>query len=199
LCFTFVGFLATGSTRSHTFRSATNEKCGLILCVVQLALSYFLLIVWMLILGCVAVVISVNSSVTQMCKEASSAASKTCVDFSFLKPFFQILSDYMIPPDMPSEDWNVCDSSFYRFCAVSMTSLMWYWIALGSALSVILGVLHFIICATSNYSHVRNDMKYAKLREILMTEDIDVNIEELRQMSEFREPRNNSHPRLSNR
>ncbi|KAL5290366.1 GPM6B.2 family protein [Megaselia abdita] len=154
----FVGFLATGSTRYKVYREWRSRVGGRITCAVLMCLTYLLNFIWILILCFLCVVTFVYTMFWNMC--ASVEKSNTCID---LNQFH-----FMFPPGTKQEDMRICEKyEIKAFCKDGVeNSEVMFILATLSSLLVIMSLVHYLMCLSANYAHIRDHEKFQELQEI---------------------------------
>ncbi|KAH8373443.1 hypothetical protein KR009_006994, partial [Drosophila setifemur] len=154
----FVGFLATGATRYKVYRAWRSRVGGRISCAVLMGITYVLNFVWSLILCFLVVVTFIYTMFWNMC--SSVEQSQSCIDLTQFH--------FMFPPNTKLEDMKVCEKyEIKAFCkdGVENAEVMFI-LATLSTLLVILSLVHYLMCLSANYAHIRDHEKFQELQEI---------------------------------
>ncbi|KHN82837.1 hypothetical protein Tcan_10088, partial [Toxocara canis] len=96
---------------------------------------------------------------------------------------FALISAYVL------NSLRLCGGDLQEFCALSSSAFAWYVVGLVGTFLTIKGLVHFLICCSANYAHVSSGTKYADLRELLASEDIDSGLGEIRRFGNEGPPR----------
>ncbi|XP_031632543.1 neuronal membrane glycoprotein M6-a isoform X2 [Contarinia nasturtii] len=164
----FVGCLATGSTRYKVYRAWRSRVGGRISCAVFMAITYILTIIWTIMFCFLCIVTFVYTIFWQMCNENSHENPREClidlVQFHFL-----------FPAGSRQQDMKVCDKfQIKAFCkdGVEPAETMFI-IATISCLLIILSLVHYLMCLSANYAHIRDHEKFQELQEIQNLNDME--------------------------
>lgn len=79
----FVGFLATGATRHKVYRAWGSRVGGRISCIVFMAITYILQIVWIIILCLLSITTFVFTLFWKMCSKTEVQTHRTVCSFIF--------------------------------------------------------------------------------------------------------------------
>ncbi|KAH8370376.1 hypothetical protein KR093_003221, partial [Drosophila rubida] len=175
----FVGFLATGATRYKVYRAWRSRVGGRISCAVLMGITYLLNFVWTLILCFLVIVTFIYTMFWNMCSSVEQSLS--CIDLTqfrkcttankyliILSLYFLYFLDFMFPPNTKLEDMKVCEKyEIKAFCkdGVEPAEVMFI-LATLSTLLVILSLVHYLMCLSANYAHIRDHEKFQELQEI---------------------------------
>ncbi|KAH8406239.1 hypothetical protein KR215_008870, partial [Drosophila sulfurigaster] len=154
----FVGFLATGATRYKVYRAWRSRVGGRISCAVLMGITYLLNFVWTLILCFLVIVTFIYTMFWNMCSSVEQSLS--CIDLTQFH--------FMFPPNTKLEDMKVCEKyEIKAFCkdGVEPAEVMFI-LATLSTLLVILSLVHYLMCLSANYAHIRDHEKFQELQEI---------------------------------
>lgn len=85
-----------------------------------------------------------------------------CIFFSFL---FQ---GFMIPNSVKEEDLKVCGQQNIKiFCKDNVEKAEFLFaFATGASILVLLSLVHFLMCLSANYAHIRDHEKFQELQEL---------------------------------
>uniref|UniRef100_A0A0N4UN78 MARVEL domain-containing protein n=1 Tax=Dracunculus medinensis TaxID=318479 RepID=A0A0N4UN78_DRAME len=166
-----IGMLSTGSTRNEFYRNPRSRFGGRVANAVALIVSYILNLFWLLAFAITAIFSFVYYIFTGLCSSVAFDDHKDCLDLSVFQPFIRRIS---------SSSFVLCGGDVQQFCALSSSAFVWFIVALIANLLVIKGLVHFLICCSANYAHVTSGLKYASLKEVLLSGDTDADIAELR-------------------
>lgn len=175
----FVGFLATGATRYKVYRAWRSRVGGRISCAVLMGITYLLNFVWTLILCFLVIVTFIYTMFWNMCSSVEHSLS--CIDLTQFRKSSRISNiiietklvylcfvDFMFPPNTKLEDMKVCEKyEIKAFCkdGVENAEVMFI-LATLSTLLVILSLVHYLMCLSANYAHIRDHEKFQELQEI---------------------------------
>lgn len=161
----FVGFLATGATRHKVYRAWRSRVGGRISCAVLMGLTYFLNFVWMLIFCFLVIITFIYTMFWNLC--SSVEKSLTCIDLTQFH--------FMFPAVTKQEDMKICEKyEIKAFCkdAVENAEVMFI-LATLSSLLVILSLIHYLMCLSANYAHIRDHEKFQELQELQNLNEIE--------------------------
>lgn len=175
----FVGFLATGATRYKVYRAWRSRVGGRISCAVLMGITYLLNFTWTLILCFLVIVTFIYTMFWNMCSSVEQSLS--CIDLTQFRKSSRISNiiietklvylcsvDFMFPPNTKLEDMKVCEKyEIKAFCkdGVENAEVMFI-LATLSTLLVILSLVHYLMCLSANYAHIRDHEKFQELQEI---------------------------------
>ncbi|XP_030379993.1 neuronal membrane glycoprotein M6-a isoform X2 [Scaptodrosophila lebanonensis] len=154
----FVGFLATGATRYKVYRAWRSRVGGRISCAVLMGITYFLNFIWTLILCFLVIVTFTYTCFWNMCSSVEHSLS--CIDLTQFH--------FMFPPNTKLEDMKICEKyEIKAFCkdGVENAEVMFI-LATLSSLLVILSLVHYLMCLSANYAHIRDHEKFQELQDI---------------------------------
>lgn len=91
--------------------------------------------------------------------------------------FFQFFpsSDFLFPDSIRDEDMKICEKfEIKAFCkdGVEKAEVMFI-LATLSCLLIILSLVHYLMCLSANYAHIRDHEKFQELQEIQNLNDMD--------------------------
>lgn len=167
-----IGAMSTGSTRDELYRGMKGRMGGRMANALAMITAYIFNICWLVCFGCTSVLCFIYFVFDSLCASFSTFSESSCLDFSLFRPLFQRFS---------SSSLVLCGGEVQQFCALSSTAFAWYVVGLVGCAVVVKALVHFLICAAANYAHVTSGTKYADLRELLISEDVDaLNLSEFR-------------------
>ncbi|XP_073828646.1 neuronal membrane glycoprotein M6 isoform X1 [Musca autumnalis] len=161
----FVGFLATGATRYKVYRAWRTRVGGRISCAVLMGLTYLLNFVWTLILCFLVVCTFIYTMFWNMC--SSVERSLSCIDLTQFH--------FMFPSSTKQEDMKICEPyEIKAFCkdGVENAEVMFILATLATLL-VILSLVHYLMCLSANYAHIRDHEKFQELQEIQTLNELE--------------------------
>ncbi|XP_063225701.1 neuronal membrane glycoprotein M6-a isoform X2 [Bacillus rossius redtenbacheri] len=156
----FVGFLATGATRTKVYRAWGARVGGRISCAVFMGITYVLQMAWLLMLCFLVIVTLVFTIFWGLCSNPLVQANRQCIDF---KQF-----GFLFPNHTRPEDMEVCDTHELKlFCKdyVEKAELMFI-LATVACLLVVLSLVHYLMCLSANYAHIRDHEKFQELQDL---------------------------------
>ncbi|CRK89402.1 CLUMA_CG003153, isoform B [Clunio marinus] len=156
----FVGFLATGATRHKVYRSWGSRLVGRVVCAVFMVITYILKIIWIVILCFLSIVTFLYTIFWKMCQSERIQTHKDCIDLDQFR--------FMFPADLREEDYKVCgEYEVKAFCkdGVEKAEVMFI-LATLSCLLIILSLVHYLMCLSANYAHIRGHEKFQELQEM---------------------------------
>ena len=158
-----IGVLSTGSTREEVYKRKDSRRGGRVICAIAIGVSYLLNILWVLIVGILAILSFIYYIFSQLCSSLTGYSEHTCLDFNVFKPLVDQYSH---------ADLKLCGGSVQEFCALTNTVFSWNVVGLIGALIIVLGLVQFIASNASNYAHVNNEQRYIELKEVLYLEGV---------------------------
>ncbi|XP_055383586.1 neuronal membrane glycoprotein M6-a isoform X2 [Condylostylus longicornis] len=161
----FVGFLATGATRHKVYRGTKSRVGGRISCAVLIGITYFLNFIWMLILAFLIIVTFIYTMFWNLC--SSVEKSRTCIDLTQFH--------FMFPSNTKQEELKICENyEIKAFCKDSVENAeAMFVLATLSALLVILSLIHYLMCLSANYAHIRDHEKFQELDDLHVLNEIE--------------------------
>ncbi|KAJ8889986.1 hypothetical protein PR048_009491 [Dryococelus australis] len=145
----FVGFLATGATRTKVYRAWGARVGGRISCAVFMSITYILQMAWLLMLCFLVIVTLVFTIFWGLCSNPLVQANRQCIDF---KQF-----GFLFPNNTRPEDMEVCDTHELKlFCKdyVEKAELMFI-LASVACLLVVLSLVSIILDMWTSYSCIK--------------------------------------------
>ncbi|XP_066995720.1 neuronal membrane glycoprotein M6-a isoform X2 [Anabrus simplex] len=166
----FVGCLATGATRHKVYRAWGARVGGRISCAVFISITYILEIAWLLMLCFLVIVTLIFTIFWALCSSPRVQNDRQCIEFGQF--------DFIFPKNTPLEDMRVCDTNEIKmFCkdCVERAEVMFI-LASVSCLLVILSLVHYLICLSANYAHIRDHEKFQELQELQYLQDPEMSV-----------------------
>ncbi|XP_030377143.1 neuronal membrane glycoprotein M6-b-like [Scaptodrosophila lebanonensis] len=154
----FLGFLTTGATRYRAYRARHSRVGGRKACAVFMGITYILSIVWTLILCFLVIGAFITTCFWKMCTSLQNYTE--CIDVTQFHFWF--------PPHTKLEDMKVCGrielNAFCKDGVESSTSLIL--LATLATLLIQMSLVHYLICLSANYAHIRDHEKFQELQDI---------------------------------
>ncbi|CAB3362443.1 Hypothetical predicted protein [Cloeon dipterum] len=162
----FVGCLATGATRRRVYRGHTSRVGGRVTCAIFMVLTYLLQLAWLALLILLVLIAATYSTFKALCNDKFEHPENECINFEMFHFFF--------PKNTPIDDMKVCNQEATEFCKdyVKNGELMAYLAAI-SSLIVILSLIHYLMCLSANYAHIRDQEKFQDFQEMQFITDPD--------------------------
>jgi hypothetical protein len=91
-----LGILSTGNTRENVYGQESSRKAGQAASNIGIALSYFLLMLWILMTAITSILTFVYTTLTALCLTTADAGDEKCLDFSLFKPFSKDYSEKVL-------------------------------------------------------------------------------------------------------
>lgn len=155
----FIGFLTTGATRNKVYRAWRARVGGRISCIVYMVIVYALQLFWFLIFCLLTIVTFILTICWNLC--ASERTEKhQCIDFQQF--------DFMFPKEVTIDNMKICQPNPVKlFCKDYVEKAEYMFILATSAcVLVILSLVHFLMCLSANYAHIRDHEKLQELQEL---------------------------------
>lgn len=89
--------------------------------------------------------------------------------------FVVIVADFLFPKGLRDEDMKICEKyEIKAFCkdGVEKAETMFI-LATLSCLLIILSLVHYLMCLSANYAHIRDHEKFQELQEIQNLNDME--------------------------
>lgn len=166
----FVGCLATGATRHKVYRAWRARVGGRISCAVFMSITYVLQIAWLLMLCFLVIVTLIFTIFWSLCANTDVQNNKKCIDF---RQF-----DFMFPYNTKPSDMEVCEAHEVKlFCKdyVERAEVMFI-LATVACLLVIISLIHYLMCLSANYAHIRDHEKFQELQELQYLQDPEMSV-----------------------
>ncbi|XP_059490368.1 neuronal membrane glycoprotein M6-a isoform X2 [Neocloeon triangulifer] len=162
----FIGCLATGATRRKVYRGHTSRVGGRVTCAIFMVLTYTLQLAWLAVLILLVLVAATYSTFKALCNDKFTHPEIECINFEMFHFFF--------PKNTPIDDLKVCQQEATEFCKdyVKNAELMAYLAAI-SCIIVILSLIHYLMCLSANYAHIRDQEKFQDFQEMQFITDPD--------------------------
>ncbi|XP_046394411.1 neuronal membrane glycoprotein M6-a isoform X1 [Ischnura elegans] len=164
----FVGCLATGATRYKVYRAWRARVGGRISCAIFMGITYILQLAWLLMLCFLVIVTLFYTIFWKMCSSERVQRDHQCIDFQQF--------DFMFPSGTRADDMKVCEMQEIKlFCKdyVEKAEVMFI-LAAVACLLVILSLVHYLMCLSANYAHIRDHEKLQELQELQHLHDPDM-------------------------
>lgn len=156
-----------------------------------MAITYILNIIWSIMFCFLCIVTFVYTIFWRMCSEDIEENPRPCLidlvqfrKFDWKKndisiviqfSFFSISIDFLFPKDVRNEDMKICEKyEIKAFCkdGVEKAETMFI-LATLSCLLIILSLVHYLMCLSANYAHIRDHEKFQELQEIQNLNDME--------------------------
>lgn len=163
-----VGFLATGATRHKVYRGWGSRVSGRLSCATFMCITYVLQIAWLLMFCFLVIVTFVFTIFWKMCENPRVASLQDDID---LTQFY-----FMFPAGTRQEHMKVSgESNVKAFCKdyVEKVEIMFILATVASVL-VILSLIHYLMCLSANYAHIRDQEKFLQFQDLQMLSDNDM-------------------------
>ncbi|XP_012288018.1 proteolipid protein DM beta isoform X2 [Orussus abietinus] len=160
-----VGCLATGATRHKVYRAWRSRVGGRISCAVFMTITYILQLAWLLIFAFLVITTLIFTIFWGLCSNPRVQSLDQCIDFTQF--------DFMFPNNTRTEDMKVCGSQEVKlFCKdyVEKAEMMFILATVASML-VVLSLIHYLMCLSANYAHIRDHEKFQELQELQYLQD----------------------------
>ncbi|XP_076343745.1 neuronal membrane glycoprotein M6-a-like isoform X2 [Tachypleus tridentatus] len=156
-----VGVLATGATRERVYKGWKARVGGRISCALFLVITYILDVTWMLVLACLVIISFIFMVSWGLCNQINVTNGQSqCIDLSHF--------DFMFPSGTKYENLRICsEGKVKEFCKdyVEQATIM-YLLATAGCFLVVISLVHYLICLSANYAHIKDNEKFQDLQEI---------------------------------
>ncbi|KRX66178.1 Neuronal membrane glycoprotein M6-b [Trichinella sp. T9] len=163
---TVIGALATGSTRDRVYYGWKARLGGRISTALFLTLTYLVHIFWLAIFTVVVSLCFVNCILKRLCATVPAYTVDDCLDLNLFSVFFGDLKS--------TDNWKLCGAALQQFCVLTESANNYYIVSYFASLAVLLGLVHFMICLSANYAHIKDGFKYSELKEIQLIEETEL-------------------------
>ncbi|CAD6219298.1 GSCOCG00004901001-RA-CDS [Cotesia congregata] len=160
-----VGCLATGATRHKVYRAWSTRVGGRISCAVFMVITYILQFAWLLIFAFLVITTFVFTIFWGLCENPRVGSHTDCIDFNQFS--------FMFPNYTRNEDMKICGPQEVKlFCKdyVEKAEVMFILATVASIL-VVLSLIHYLMCLSANYAHIRDHEKFQELQELQYLQD----------------------------
>ncbi|KAJ8668602.1 hypothetical protein QAD02_010265 [Eretmocerus hayati] len=160
-----VGCLATGATRTKVYRAWRTRVGGRISCAVFMTITYLLKIFWLLIFAFLIVTSFIFIIFWQMCENPRVQSLQDPIDF--------VQFSFLFPNRTQQEDMKVSgDTEVKLFCKDNVEkAVVMFILAAIATILVILSLVHYLMCLSANYAHIRDHEKFQELQELQYLQD----------------------------
>ncbi|XP_022906290.1 proteolipid protein DM beta isoform X2 [Onthophagus taurus] len=162
-----IGCLATGQTRYKVYKAWRSRVGGRISCAVFMVITYILQIAWILMFCFLIIITFTFTTFWYMCDNPRVQDRRDCIDFTQFYFFF--------PENHRQEHMKVCsDQEVKQFCKdyVEKAEILFI-LATASCLLIILSLVHYLMCLSANYAHIRDHEKFQELQDLHYLTDMD--------------------------
>ncbi|XP_058794843.1 neuronal membrane glycoprotein M6-a isoform X2 [Phymastichus coffea] len=160
-----VGCLATGATRTKVYRAWRTRVGGRISCAVFMTITYILQIFWLFIFAFLVSITLIFTVFWGLCTNPRVQSFDQCIDLTQFS--------FMFPNGTPVKDMNICGSQEVKeFCKdyVEKAEVMFILATIATFL-VILSLVHYLMCLSANYAHIRDHEKFQELQDLQYLHD----------------------------
>jgi len=155
-----IGFLATGTTREKVYKGWRARMSGRIACALFMFIIYILNLAWLLSLIILTIVTFVCSVFWGVCNTPAVLRMEKCIDFKQFEFFF--------PNSTHPSQLDLCGPArITPFCKefVEPAGVMFI-LATISCFLVVVSMVHYLMCLSANYAHIKDSEKFADLQEL---------------------------------
>lgn len=155
-----LGFLTTGATRQKVYRAWSARVGGRISCAVFMVITYILLLAWIIMLCFLVITTFLFTIFWALCSNPRNQDHSTCIDFTQFS--------FMFPSTVKQEDLRICgDHEIKVFCKDNVEKAEFLFIlAMVACILVIMSLVHYLMCLSANYAHIRGHKKFQELQEL---------------------------------
>jgi len=156
-----IGFLATGATRSQVYTGPCLRISGRIAAAFFIILTYFLMIVWFFIC-CLLVVLTFFFLISVT----------NCGDMNTEQDFAgNCFNVSTIIEGIPAEfnadvlSTRLCNNQYKEYCFEARKGQYMFYATNGGVALIVLGLIHFLMCLSANYAHIKDGLKLREYEE----------------------------------
>ncbi|CAG0884846.1 unnamed protein product [Cyprideis torosa] len=163
-----VAILATGETRVSVYRGRGARMGGRVCGAIFIIVVYLLVIVWLAIFAFLVVLNFAYFTFWNLCTADRVNVHKKCIDFEQF--------DFLFPRAENTDQLQVCEMGEIKpFCKDYVERIYpLFMISLVAALLVILSLVHYLICLSANYAHIKDNEKFRDLEELQRLNDAEM-------------------------
>jgi hypothetical protein len=144
LMYSLFGYAATKQSKAQVYDDR-QICCGGLACVsVTLYLAYLLLVVWLTIFGASSLPMVFTYMVSQ-----SNYTDTGCLDLRL----------YGFVNQEDSVDTTVCEMNLHIFQSAAGDAFVMYVLQLCGCFLVVIGMIHFMMCLSANWAHLKDGLK----------------------------------------
>ncbi|XP_006622403.1 neuronal membrane glycoprotein M6-a isoform X1 [Apis dorsata] len=160
-----VGCLATGATRHKVYRAWRSRVGGRISCAVFMTITYILQLGWLLIFAFLVIIAWIFTIFWGLCTNPRVQSLDQCIDFTQFS--------FIFPSNTRIEDMKVCGPQEVKlFCKDFVEkAVVMFVLATIAAMLVVLSLIHYLMCLSANYAHIRDHEKFQELQELQYLQD----------------------------
>ncbi|XP_001952193.2 neuronal membrane glycoprotein M6-a [Acyrthosiphon pisum] len=163
----FVGFLATGATRRRIYKAWRNRVGGRISCAVFMGIIYVLQFFWIFVFGLLIVSTFILTVFWKMCVSTQVQDYHQCIDLTQF--------NFLFPQSTRIEYLKICEIREIKFFCrdfVEKSEFMFMMATFGVIL-ILISLVHYLMCLSANYAHIRDHEKFEELQELQLLQDTD--------------------------
>ncbi|XP_056642347.1 neuronal membrane glycoprotein M6-a isoform X1 [Diorhabda carinulata] len=160
-----LGFLATGATRHKVYRGWGWRVSGRLSCAIFMCVTYTLQLAWLIMFCFLVISTFVFTVFWKMCENPRVASFQDDID---LTQFY-----FMFPEGTRQEHMKVSGESAVKgFCKDHVEKIeIMFILATVASLLVILSLIHYLMCLSANYAHIRDQDKFLQFQDLQMLND----------------------------
>ncbi|KAL3879999.1 hypothetical protein ACJMK2_032271 [Sinanodonta woodiana] len=171
------GFLATGATRKNVYSGARCIMGGRVSAAFFMVICYLLNMAWMCITAACVVPVILYVSINSICnndiynKNANSVT--TCIKLSQFGIYRNQTLSLGISA-LPGKDQLCEQTELSRFCDRIVEAGPLFCVAFAGAFLIVLGLTHFMICLSANYTRIKISKELTEYRDAVDTEELEL-------------------------
>ncbi|VVC33946.1 Myelin proteolipid protein PLP [Cinara cedri] len=168
----FIGFLATGATRRHIYKAWRNRVGGRISCAVFMGIVYIIKFFWILVLGFLIIATFILTVFWKMCSSSQVQEKHQCIDLT------QFI--FLFPQSIHIDYLKICEARDIKFFCRDFVEKSEFMFILGTfgALLILTSLVHYLMCLSANYAHIRDHEKFEEIQELRLLQDTNFSSKE---------------------
>ncbi|XP_064610046.1 proteolipid protein DM beta-like [Liolophura sinensis] len=172
------GILATGATRRNVY---SGEKCimgGRVSAAFFMVMSYILNLAWLLIMSVTVIPIILYVSIYSICNVEVYNKNPGTSHYCFNLTQYGVYRNHSYPPGVqPEGKDHLCDmSDLKRMCDSVAEAGPLFCAAFAGAVLIVLGLIHFMVTLSSNYTRIRISKELTDYRDAAEMDEIDLSL-----------------------
>ncbi|XP_046582472.1 neuronal membrane glycoprotein M6-a-like [Haliotis rubra] len=160
------GLLATGATRQNVYSGAKCIMGGRISAAFFMAISYILNLAWIIIMSFSVVPMIMYGALAAICNHEVYSRNAQTINYCFNLTQFGIYRNKRMCICLQNE--------LKRMCVKTTEAGPLFCVAYISALLIVLGMIHFMICLASNYTRIRISKELTEYRDAVEMEELEI-------------------------
>ncbi|XP_067663694.1 neuronal membrane glycoprotein M6-a-like [Haliotis asinina] len=170
------GLLATGATRQNVYSGAKCIMGGRISAAFFMAISYILNLAWIIIMSFSVVPVIMYGALAAICNHEVYSRNAQTINYCFNLTQFGIYrnSSFVSGITPPGKEAICLQNELKKMCVKTTEAGPLFCVAYISALLIVLGMIHFMICLAANYTRIRISKELTEYRDAVEMEELEI-------------------------